>query len=899
MFSNTDPVLAVEAETQRQKTALLYRNSGIAQAVNIANATLLAYVVVSLHISVRVTFIWWCFAITIAGGRYVLARRFLAAQPDAIAAVAWRRRYMVGTVLMAGTWGATTLLFMWYAANEMFLFTGLVLAGMVAGALPLLAPVPVAFVLYVALVCVPMSAVVLLQADSPLRWVFGVMSLVFLAAMLASARYLHETLDVAIRLGLEQGRMVERLERARSAAEAALVERKGLEEGMRRERDFAESLIDTAQATVLVLDTEGRIVRFNRYFEEVSGYLLEEVRGASWSAKFLPHGDQAVIQTLVKKPLTDFRTEVNINAIIAKDGREILLEWSHKTLKDSAGNVVGLLAIGQDVTAREKLNESQRLLKAAVEQSSSSIMVTDYDSRIVFVNAGFVQTTGYSVAEATGQTPSILKSGLTPPETYRELWQTLARRQAWRGELCNRKKNGELYWEAASISPIVDADGRITHYLAVKDDITRKKLAEERLALALRGADLALSDWHIASDVLVFGDGWTKLLGYQPEEFHPRVSTLVGLLNPEDMPAIRNAVVRHLKGWTPFIEVEVRLRHKDGRWIWVLVRAMVVERAADGRALRLAGTTMDITTRKHAAAEVTRLSQWNELLLNSAGEGIYGTDSAGNCTFANPAALEILGFEKEELLGKSSHWMFHHHHPDGSPYSVEDCPIHLTRVDGVKRQVEDEFIRKSGAAFPVKLSVTSMLQESQVVGVVVVFRDITIRKGLEQELTRLATTDPLTGVANRRRFIDQLEMELARTRRFDKPAAFLMMDIDNFKQVNDTHGHAVGDAVLQHLAELSRHRLRRVDLFGRLGGEEFGILLPGTDAAGARELAEGFRRYVADTPLASSKGAIPMTVSIGVVTFESGDTAPDSILARADVALYRAKEAGRNRVEMN
>jgi diguanylate cyclase (GGDEF)-like protein/PAS domain S-box-containing protein len=889
-----EPASDIEAETQRQKTALLYRSSGPAQAVNIVNATLLAYVVISLHMSARVAIVWWCFAITIAGGRYLLARRFLAARPDASAAVAWRRRYIVGTTLMAGVWGATTLLFMWQAPDEALLFTGLVLAGMVAGAVPLLAPVPVAFTLYLALVCLPMSAVVLLQANSPLHWAFGVMSLAFMAAMLASMRDLHQTLDVAIRLGLEQGRLAENLERARSAAETALSERKGFEAEIRRERDFAESLIDTAQAIVLVLDTEGRIVRFNRYLEELSGYRLEEVKGASWFEQFLRRSNQAARHTVFKKGLSDFRTQANINPIIARDGREILVEWSDKPLNDLEGNVVGLLAIGQDVTAREKLTESQRLLKAAVEQSSSSIMVTDYDTRIVFVNAGFTQTTGYLPEEAIGQNPSLLKSGQTPPETYRELWATLAHRQAWRGELCNRKKNGELYWEAANISPIIDAHGRITHYLATKEDITRRKqaetalqeqkdflaailenepeavkvvdadgtllqmnkagldmlgvssveeinaqglasfvvpeyraahmeltrrvfagetgvlqfqiqgeqgsrrwleshqaplrdsagkvthmlgiarditrkrLAEERLALALRGSDLALGDWHVPDDVLVYGEGWTKLLGYGPEELLPHAYMLLGLLNPEDLPAARNAVARHLKDETPLIEFEARLRHKDGRWIWALIRAMAVERAADGWALRVAGTAMDITE----------------------------------------------------------------------------------------------------------------------------------RKVMEQELSRLATTDPLTGVANRRRFIEQLEMELARMKRFDKPAAFLMMDIDHFKNVNDTHGHAVGDAVLQHFAELSRHRLRRVDLFGRLGGEEFGILLPGTDAAGARQLADSFRRHVADTPCQSGKGAIPFTISIGIAGFDPGDAAADTIMARADVALYRAKEGGRNRVEV-
>lgn len=637
----------IDAEAERQKTALLFRNAGIAQSVHAVNATLLASVNVFDQAPPAATFVWWCLIAAIAAERYVLALRFRAAEPDAAMAVIWRHRYIGSTAMIAAAWGAGTVLFMWNKPDGMRLFTGLVMSGMVAGAVPLLASVPAAFRTFAAMVAVPMSAVILIQAQSALHWAFGLMSLIFLAAVVSSAHYVHETLDVAIRLGLEKSRLVDILEQARAAAEESLVE-------------------------------------------------------------------------------------------------------------------------------REKLAESQRLLKAAVEQSNASIVVTDSDARIIFANTAFVRITGYSLEEAMGQNPRILKSGQTPPETYRDLWATLVRGEAWHDELCNKRKNGELYWEAANISPIVDADGRTSHYLAVMDDITGRKQAEE---------------------------------------------------------------------------------------------------------------------------EVLRLSEWNELLLNSAGEGIYGVDPDGCCSFVNPAALALLGFEKEEVLGQNTHQLFHHHHMDGSPHLQEECPIDLTRRDGIRRRGENTFIRKNGEVFPVQMTVTPMHERGELVGVEVVFQDISRRKAMEKELVRLATTDPLTGVANRRRLLDEMDMELARVKRFSDPAAFLMVDIDHFKRLNDAHGHAVGDAVLQHLAELSRLHLRRVDLFGRLGGEEFGILLPGTDRAGALSFAESFRGKVAGSALQSGKGTISFTVSIGLAAFGSADAAPDDILARADAALYRAKEGGRNRVE--
>ncbi len=179
-----------------------------------------------------------------------------------------------------------------------------------------------------------------------------------------------------------------------------------------------------------------------------------------------------------------------------------------------------------------------------------------------------------------------------------------------------------------------------------------------------------------------------------------------------------------------------------------------------------------------------------------------------------------------------------------------------------------------------------------------IIHDITERVAQEHELRRLATTDALTGLANRRRFLEQLGLELARFQRYAKPAALLMLDLDHFKEVNDQHGHAAGDAVLRHFAALARRALRKIDRIGRLGGEEFGALLPGTDEEGARQLAERLRNRVAESPASTETGAIGFTVSIGVTLFAPADAKIESVLIRADRALYRAKETGRNRVEV-
>jgi diguanylate cyclase (GGDEF)-like protein len=143
-----------------------------------------------------------------------------------------------------------------------------------------------------------------------------------------------------------------------------------------------------------------------------------------------------------------------------------------------------------------------------------------------------------------------------------------------------------------------------------------------------------------------------------------------------------------------------------------------------------------------------------------------------------------------------------------------------------------------------------------------------------------------------------MEQELARFHRFGKPVALLMLDIDHFKQINDRHGHAVGDAVLQHFAILARGTLRKIDLIGRLGGEEFAALLPGTELDGARLYAERLRQEMETHPCPSTAQEIAFTVSIGLTLFDRNDSTTDLPLARADAALYCAKHNGRNRVEI-
>ncbi|MBI3532307.1 MAG: diguanylate cyclase [Burkholderiales bacterium] len=175
--------------------------------------------------------------------------------------------------------------------------------------------------------------------------------------------------------------------------------------------------------------------------------------------------------------------------------------------------------------------------------------------------------------------------------------------------------------------------------------------------------------------------------------------------------------------------------------------------------------------------------------------------------------------------------------------------------------------------------------------------DITERKRLEAELKALANIDTLTRLPNRRQFMARLAEELQRVQRqMTQSACVLMLDIDHFKQINDTYGHAGGDLALQHFAHLMRAELRSIDSCGRLGGEEFAILLPGASLEAAQRIAERLREKLAESTLDIDGKSVALTASIGIAALHSADVNPDAVLKRADGALYEAKATGRNRV---
>ncbi len=430
---------------------------------------------------------------------------------------------------------------------------------------------------------------------------------------------------------------------------------------------------------------------------------------------------------------------------------------------------------------------------------------------------------------------------------------------------------------------------------SLRQQSIRLRESEQQLALTIEGADLGTWDWQIPSGELRYNPRWGDLLDLADGERIADRETWLEHVHPADRASQKAALDRHLAGESPAYSCGFRLLGKSGNWRWVHDTGRVLERDAQGRPLRVVGILQDITEAKEAEVALRQREQHMQSLIAAMDDIVMVIDTAGcvdTCYWpaSDPQAPDVAAWRGQECTRLL---------PEAYASEIVAIMGHLIVNAERPRRLEIEWSLGGGSRwFSVILSALKNPDDFHARGFLLVARDISVRKAMEVELMKLATTDALTGAANRRHFLAIAEAELARVQRFERPAALLMLDLDFFKQVNDTHGHAAGDAVLKTFAATVRDSLRKVDRMVRLGGEEFGVLLPGNGANEARLYAERLRGLVAASKTNFEQIEIVVTVSIGIAVMQAGDDDAEVALARADAALYRAKLLGRNRVEI-
>ncbi|MFA6119749.1 MAG: PAS domain S-box protein [Sideroxydans sp.] len=777
-----------------------------------------------------------------------------------------------------------------------------------------------------------------------------------------------------------------------------------------RQQLLYHNLMDQISDTILVSQEHtGIIVDCNDQACRSLGYTRDELLrmtifdiatsispGTSWAAEvaiFEQDGRRLVETQHRRRDGSMFPVEVNASLIQKDDERYIV-------------------AVARDLTERKQVEARLHLKNTALNSTANAVIITNRDGIIEWTNPAFTLMTGYALEDAIGKRPKeLVKSGVQPREFYEVLWNTILSGKVWRGEVVNKHKNGTHYTEEMTITPVY-TDAVITHFIAVKQDISARKAAELKLAQSdltyrgiinsineavyIQGADGIFLDVNQGAETMT-GYSRAEIVGQSPDflsapdkndlkttldavkkafagipqqfEFWGRrkdgsifpksVSLVKGdyfgqavviavardiseqktfeatlqanekryrslvenvtfpvvIVDVENSsiafankpaqqlfeinltnvagitashfyvdPAVRADIVARQAAGETIQGEEVEMRTATGKHIWVLMTS--ASGVFAGRPCHIA-TLTDVTHRKADEAQLREAAA----VMQNTHEGVMITDASANLIAVNAAFTEMTGYSAEEALGKNPR-LLSSGRQDKAFY--EKLWENLLKHGFWQGELWNR--RKNGEIYPQLLTISTIYDDNgrpdRYLGV---FADITQLKENQAKLEFMAHHDPLTMLPNRALAESRLKQELEQAHRHSQQLSVLFIDLDRFKQVNDSFGHLVGDELLCAVAKRLNERLREGDTLGRLGGDEFILIAsPMQEKQDAAIIARDFINALSEPFKLSNGVEVFIGGSIGISLFPDDGTNVADLTKNADAAMYLAKENGRN-----
>ena len=674
------------------------------------------------------------------------------------------------------------------------------------------------------------------------------------------------------------------------------------------------SIVESSNEAIHALALDGTIVSWNRGAQELMGYTGEEVVGKS-AAMLLPVEDRENLKPRMGviregRPLAPIEIRV-----LHKDGHTIDVSLSGSPIRDAAGEVVGSSAIVRDMSklkqAERELRESEERYRKTFEQAAVGIVHTTFDLCFIRCNTRFAEIVGYPIEEV----PGLEVRQVTLPDEFPGNVETMRQLVDGRVESATLEKqfvhkDGSLCWAKLSISIQHDSRGQARHFIAHVEDIHSRKMAEQRLAKALdhlRASEtryrttfqMSLDSVNLnrASDgtYIEVNEAFLKLSGYTREEVIGRTSSELNIwANLADRERMRGA----LQANSSFRDLEFPFLTKDGRVLWGLMSASIIE--IDGLPCILS-ITRDVTETREAqerialAASDLRASETRyRTVFNTSLDAISITrQSDGAYIDANKTFLESMGFTLSQLVGKTSRDLDVWVNPEDREKVIDSL-----RSGSGARNLEIQFKRKTGEVFSALVSVSSINLDG-VPCILSIVRDLSDAKAAAEQIRTLAFYDPLTGLPNRRHVLDNVQQMLDRDARSNRKQALLFIDLDNFKTVNDTLGHRIGDLLIKETARRLLTCVGDPSAVGRLGGDEFIVTLENLSttteeaAERARQAGDEIVTALAE-PYVLDGHACRCTASIGIVVIEQETALAVEVIQQAELAMFQAKQAGRD-----
>ena len=534
------------------------------------------------------------------------------------------------------------------------------------------------------------------------------------------------------------------------------------------------------------------------------------------------------------------------------------------------------------------------LCAAALEASANSVIVTDPAGIVLWVNPAFTRVTGYAAEEVIGRTPRVWSSGTHPQGFYKELWDTIVAGRAWHGKIINRRKDSTLYSEEMTILPVLSERGEILNFVSIKQDVSEHERDTEMLQRSEERyrrlvANLPDVTWTSSEDgqTTYISQNVEDVYGYTAEEICTRGDELwFGRIHPEDLERVSRGF-RDLFSQNESFDAEYRVQHKNGEWIWVHDRAL---RTHIENGVRYAdGVFSDVTARKRAELALIGSERRYRSLFENNLSAVFRAAAGGQILDCNPALVAMLGYaSRDELLQRSTADLLY-------DSGEERALLGQLAKEGSLSNYEIRLKRKDGTPVWALHNIALLQSEDGQPPVIegTAF-DISRRRRAEQELRHLAYYDAVTGLPNRTLLEDRLSKAMAAARRRKEKLALLFLDLDHFKVINDSLGHATGDLLLNEVATRLKKWARDQDTVARLGGDEFVIVVNGVKEIG--DVAVAARR-VLDALTAEAvieTRSLSIGCSLGISIFPDHGTDAVALLKNADAAMYSAKENGRN-----
>lgn len=558
-----------------------------------------------------------------------------------------------------------------------------------------------------------------------------------------------------------------------------------------------------------------------------------------------------------------------------------------------------------------RFEQSDALLRKVMESAAIGMTLVGVDGRMLYANRAYEAMLGYEPGACLGLTAGEMIFEDDRITAMLRFGQLLGGEvEAVRMECRMRHADGQPLWTDASASLLrSDSSGQPLYAIVQLVNIERQKRAEAALAYnerrwasALESAGQGVWDFDTRTDSMFYSRTWRTMRGFGPDEaVNDSTDSWLSRVHPDDRERLAIAARNQGKGVDGFSTLEYRERHRDGHYIWILSRGGPIERDETGEIIRAVGTDTDISSLKRIEEQLADEKERLRVTLHAIADAVISVDADQCITFMNPTAEQMTGWPLAEAEGRRLEQVLslvrtdidRGEQPTSSP--VERC---LRLAESIDLDTDICLIGRYGDRRDVR-AVASPLQlgDREAAGAVLVLQDVTASRALHRQLAHSATHDALTGLPNRLAF-ERALIELNDMSRLEfRRHALCFIDLDRFKPVNDTAGHAAGDELLRRVAAIIAGAARRQDVAARIGGDEFALILVDCPLQPAARIAARLAQTIAELDFEWEGGHYRIGASIGIteIAGHPGRTATD-LVQEADSACYVAKANGRGGV---